>query len=446
MNAATAPSTRHTAGLKPKFTPVTRSFLRSQTDPKLGWFLMMLEDLSMERTTGFDDTWGIVYDADLRPTFGSDDTIGRLWKQAEDDDQPGGPYLKRVRNANGARIGFIWLRRPTDRPVATPATFAQAQAELVAAVAGRRGRARTIPIPSEDPCTYRRFAGAPTADLRVHLPQICGGSAGAPYSNRARSLEEENTEKTTTTRAKSSSSSFNPSPQNQDQEPERPVSVLPLGPVASPPIPAAAASNHVEPESPPVASELPANLAIDQALLSITIVRMIALTANFKHAPNWSAEKARNFILGLVKFFRCPLWWVHNAIEQAHQRRDAARGKKAVEKAAYVRNILEHWTKGDGDPGEDPTLGKTSGQDSTARASPSRKNEARQVLAALRGCGLDIEAHRGYCEDTSQASWSYTKKGDWSNLDASLKRKLEALKPEIRELVRLETEARHAQR
>ena len=52
--------------------------------------------------------------------------------------------------------------------------MAQAQAQLEAAVAGRRDRARTIPIPSEDPCTYRNPAGAPTADLRVHLPQICG--------------------------------------------------------------------------------------------------------------------------------------------------------------------------------------------------------------------------------------------------------------------------------
>ena len=187
MNAATVPSTRPATGLKPKFTPVTRTFLRSQIDPKLGWFLMMLEDLSMDRTTGFDDTWGIVYDADLRPTFGSDDTIGRLWAQAENEDQPGGPYLKRIRTAKGARIGFIWLRRPTDRPVATPATFAQAQAQLEAAVAGRRGRARTIPIPSEDPGTYRRFAGAPTADLRGHLPQICGGSEGAPSKDPARS-------------------------------------------------------------------------------------------------------------------------------------------------------------------------------------------------------------------------------------------------------------------
>ena len=180
MNAATAPSPRTATGLKPKFTPVTRSFLRSQIDPKLGWFLMMLEDLAMDRTTGFADTWGIVYDADLRPTFGSDDTIGRLWAQAENEDQPGGPFLKRIRNTKGARIGFIWLRRPTDRPVATPDTWAQAQAQLEAAVAGRKGRARTLPMPSEESGTYRRFAGAPTADLRVHLPQICGESEGAP--------------------------------------------------------------------------------------------------------------------------------------------------------------------------------------------------------------------------------------------------------------------------
>ena len=255
--------------------------------------------------------------------------------------------------------------------------------------------------------------------------------------DRARVLEEDNTENTTTTRAESSS--FSDSSQTQTQDPERPDRAEPTGPVAVEPIPAAAASTHVEPESPPAASEL----AIDPTLLSIAIVRMIALSAHFKHAPNWSGAKARDFILGLVRLFHCPLWWVYNAIEQAHQRRDPARGKKAVEKAVYVRNTVERWTKGDGDPGEEPPLVKTSGPDSTARASPSRRNEARQVLDALRGSGLDIEAKRVYCQDTSQTSWSYAVKGDRSQLAASLNRKLEALKPEIRELVRQETEARH---
>ena len=37
-------------------------------------------------------------------------------------------------------------------------------------------------------------------------------------------------------------------------------------------------------------------------------------------------------------------------------------------------------------------------------------------------------------------------KGDWSQVEASLQRKLEDLKPEIREIVRLETEARRAGR
>src|SRR5262249_27719720 len=140
-------------------------------------------------------------------------------------------------------IGFVWLRRPTDRPVATPATFAQAQAELEAAVAGRRERARTLPMPSEDPCTYRRFAGAPTADLRVHLPQICRESEAAPLKERARDLNSENTKKTTTTQAESSSSFFTPS--HQTQNPEGPDRAESLGPVASKPNPACA-STHVE--------------------------------------------------------------------------------------------------------------------------------------------------------------------------------------------------------
>ena len=81
------------------------------------------------------------------------------------------------------------------------------------------------------------------------------------------------------------------------------------------------------------------------------------------------------------------------------------------------------------------------------RASPSRLNEARQVLDAVRGCGLDIEAQRHFCQDTSQTTWSYVKsQGDWSQVDASLERKLEDLKPEIREIVRQETEARYGRR
>ena len=86
-----------------------------------------------------------------------------------------------MRTPKGARIGFIWLRRPNDRPVATTETFEQVKAELEKAVAGRRGRARTFPMPSGDPCTYRRTADAPTAELRMHLPQNCGGLEGLHY-------------------------------------------------------------------------------------------------------------------------------------------------------------------------------------------------------------------------------------------------------------------------
>ena len=74
-----------------KYTPASRSFIHSEIDSKLFHFLMTLEDLSMERTPDLTTRWGIVYDADLRPTFGSDDTIGRLWAKAEAGDDP---YLK----------------------------------------------------------------------------------------------------------------------------------------------------------------------------------------------------------------------------------------------------------------------------------------------------------------------------------------------------------------
>ena len=380
MNAATAPSTRTAAGLKTKFTPVTgRTFLRSQIDPKLGWFLMLLEDLSMDRTTGFDDTWGIVYDADLRPTFGSDDTIGRLWKQAEDEDQPWGPYLKRIRTTKGARIGFIWLRRPTDRPVATPATFAQAQAQLETAVAGRRERARTIPMPAEDPCTYRRFADAPTADLRVHLPQICGESEAAPLGERARGLNSENTEKTTTTRAELSSSSLNPSPQNQDQE--RPNQAEPIRPVASEPVPAVDASTLVPNEDPAAVAEA---VRQAEALFGPGMLKLVCRA--------------------IVMF---TLTWVLAALHVARKRFNPAKSRKAVEDWGYVWRTLENFQKQGGPSPK--ILAALEGQQGseTPRASPSRRNEARQVLDAIRNCGLDIIATRRITQETGEPTWSY---------------------------------------
>jgi hypothetical protein len=401
--------------LKTKFTPVTRSFLRSQIDPKLGWFLMTLEDLAMDRTTGFGDTWGIVYDADLRPTFGSDDTIGRLWARAENEDQPGGPYLKRIRTAKGARIGFIWLRRPTDRPVATPATLAQAQTELEAAVAGRRGRARTIPIPSEDPCTYRRFAGAPTADLRVHLPQICGGSEGAPSGERARDLNPDNTEKTTTTRAESSSS-FKTSHQTQD--PERPDRAEATRPVASEPVSATDASTLVPNENPALVAEA---VRQAEALFGPGMLQLVCRA--------------------IVMF---TLTWVLAALHVARKRLNPAQGRKAVEDWGYVWRTLENFQKQGGPSPK--ILAAIEGQRGSEipRASPSRRNEARQVLDAIRNCGLDIIATRRITQDTGESIWSYeTSKGDWSQLDPRLKAKLADLKPEVRELVREETEARH---
>ena len=278
---------------------------------------MTLEDLSMDRNMGFDDTWGIVYDADLRPTFGSDDTIGRLWAQAENEDQPGGPYLKRIRTPKGARIGFIWLRRPTDRPVATPDTWAQAQAQLEAAVAGRRDRARTLPMPSEDPCTYRRSAGAPTADLRVHLPQFCGGSEGAPLEEPQRGLNSENTEKTTTTRAESSS--FSTSSPTQTQDPEPPDRAEPTGPVASPPVPAADASTHVPGEDPAAVAEAARQA---EALFGPGLLKLVC-------------RAIHTFTLA----------WVLAALHVARKRFNPAKNRKAVEDRGYVWRTLENFQK-----------------------------------------------------------------------------------------------------
>jgi hypothetical protein len=118
-----------------------------------------------------------------------------------------------------------------------------------------------------------------------------------------------------------------------------------------------------------------------------------------------------------------------------------------VEDWGYVWRTLENF-QDQGGPSP-KILAALQGQlgSENPRASPSRLNEARQVLDAVRVCGLDIEAQRHFCQDTSQTTWSYAKsQGDWSQVDASLERKLEDLKPEIREIVRQETEARHGRR
>ena len=138
------------------------------------------------------------------------------------------------------------------------------------------------------------------------------------------------------------------------------------------------------------------------------------------------------------------LTWVLAALHVARKRFNPAKSRKAAEDWGYVWRTLENFREQGGPSPK--ILAAIAGQRGSEipRASPSRLNKARQVLAAIRNCGLDIIATRRITQDTGEPSWSYaTSKGDWSQLDPKLKKQLEGFKPEIRELVRRETEAHH---
>ena len=420
MNAATAPSTPTAAGLKTKFTPVTRNFLRSQIDPKLGWFLMMLEDLAMDRTTGSttpgESSTTLTSGPPSVPTTPSA-ACGhrprtRINRGVPTSSASAPPRVHALGSSgsDGPPIGPSLLPPPLPRlrPSSRPPS----------PVAGGE------PAPSRYPRTTR----APTADLRVHLPQICGCTyrrfAGdperAPLEERARGLDPDNTEKTTTTRAKSSSF-FSASTQIQD--PERPDRAEPPGPVASRPIPATDASTHVEAEDPaPGPRARRPKRPCDQALTD---------RDRWPNSPpgfGKSLDQARPILIGpeavpdqaKAREFRSTLaLWLGEALENPEARGRSPRSRGALE-------------------------GQQGVPERPRAATPWRRNEARQVRDAVRGWGPDIEARRSFCQDTSQTSWSYAVKGDWSQVDASLQRKLEELKPEIREIIRQETEARDA--
>jgi hypothetical protein len=215
-----------------------------------------------------------------------------------------------------------------------------------------------------------------------------------------------------------SSSSFNPSPQNQDQEPQWPDRAEPTGRVASESVPAVDASTLVPNEDPAAVAEAvrQAEALFGPGMLQLVCRAILTFT----------------------------LTWVLAALYIARKRGNPAKGRKAAEDWGYVWRTLENFQKQGGPSPK--ILAALEGQRGCEipRASPSRTNEARQVLEAIRNCGLDIIATRCITQDTSEPSWSYqTTAGAWSQLDPVLKAKLADLKPEVRELVRQETEARH---
>jgi hypothetical protein len=113
---------------------IPRSFVRSGINPRLGWFLLLLEDFS-----GLDPR-GSIGNRELRKRLDcSDDTVARLFRDAEH-----GGYLRRVPIVDPAgrmvgREGFVWLRRPSGMPGASALTFDQVVREMSAAAERKKG-------------------------------------------------------------------------------------------------------------------------------------------------------------------------------------------------------------------------------------------------------------------------------------------------------------------
>ena len=109
--------------------PVLRSWTRSPIDLRLKAFLELVDDLAVNLPWGPDNDWGIVSNPELMEIIEcSADTVQRFWTAAEV-----GGFLKRVpiHSITGrpvGRVGFVWYRRPTARPTASPETFDQARA------------------------------------------------------------------------------------------------------------------------------------------------------------------------------------------------------------------------------------------------------------------------------------------------------------------------------
>jgi hypothetical protein len=343
---------RSSAKPKKRWHGTTDDFLSGKPGASLGWFLINLESLSTAHEHGFETAYGFVRNDDLMERLDcKEDTIRRLWKQAEDR----GDLVRdltRTKDARGhvtGRIGFVWLKRPTDRPVATRETLDQAMAEMRAAIDRKKAAPRTVPFRPADSEMPRNSAGQRPAILLGNAPQFCDG----PISKRPRGLEDEETEKTTT-KPESSSSLASLSGDQELESP--PVAIAPV--LVLPPQTAADACNHAKVDDIPALTasvpELGTEAGIDQALLAILVTRLVAISAGFKAAPNWTREHARNAIVALVRLVGCPLWWIGKALDQAERRPKAKMGNKPVESFGFVRNTVLNWSKGDGSPGEPP--------------------------------------------------------------------------------------------
>jgi hypothetical protein len=241
------------------------------------------------------------------------------------------------------RLGFVLFVRPTNRPVATPASFDQIVQMMHAAITRTKNRPRTIPFASPEPDR------SPISGDRG--PQILGND-GPQILGTALSMREEEVTAQKTTTTGGSSSFFRTSHQTQD--PERSDRAAPLGPVASEPSPVDT-SPRVEAEAPPPVPELPVELAVHQALL-------IALIARFAAGFGKTIDQARTMLIGLWGEFRIKaksrgftfeVGWLGEALDETEK---AQAGRKIKGNPwVYFRGILEKYAQQGGPVRDGPT-------------------------------------------------------------------------------------------
>ena len=324
--------------------------------PDMGGGLELLV-LRLERLAR-DKAWLNTTNEQLRAILGcSRNTLAELLKRGEELG-----WFRRVliTGKNGratGRLGIVLFRRPTDRPVATHETYDQIVAQMMAA--NQRGQAQPRTLPFPPPAPQNSGAAVP----KNWAPPVPKNWAPSSYKEKT---SGEETKKTTTmtgdshsetptdihARFESSSSSFAALPR-KTEIPTDPLPAVPSldsiigptlqsidasnyssvepGPPAVPqptrpcraerPVPAAVPSppTAVHPAAetieltPTVPALVPSTEGIDQALLAALVSRVVRLSAGFKVGPNWTPEAARTAILGLLRSFGCPLWWIANA-------------------------------------------------------------------------------------------------------------------------------------
>ena len=242
------------------------------------------------------------------------------------------------------RLGFVLFVRPTNRPVATPASFDHIVKIMHADINRTKSRPPTVPFASPQP---------DRSPISGHqAPQFLGTDAPQILGTALCSKEEEVTAQKTTTTGEASSLFLTPS--NQTQDPERPDRAASLGPVASEPTPIDT-STHVEAEAPPLVPELPVELAVHQALLIAIIARFAALFGK-------PLDQARAILIGQWGEFRTKaqsrgftfdVRWLGEALDETEK---AKAGRKIKSTPwVYFRGILEKYAHQGGPVRDGPT-------------------------------------------------------------------------------------------